>query len=54
MKEVKEVKKVKKDVFEEAVDLLVKEIPNAYDSPPRGAIDRSSVVTIAKKLTELL
>ena len=52
-KEIKE-KKEKKDVFNEVVDFLVTEIPNAYDTPPSRAIDRSSVVTIVEKLKEIV
>ena len=51
---MKTKKEEKKDLFNEVVDFLVTEIPNAYDTPPSRAIDRSSVVTIVEKLKEIV
>ena len=49
-------KKVKKEEPKakeiDLVELLVKEIPNCFDSPPRGAVNRTAVERLVDKILE--
>ena len=43
-------KKEKKNSNEELVELLMREIPNTYDSPPSRALNRVRVEALAAKI----